>query len=126
MDEISAALTEEELSFCISAVELEIREVKEQLNDRNITKSERIEANTYIQKMESFANQLEHEANQLKSFDLLHMYQLVQKERVLLEDMLDNSNLTGGRRQNAQRFLRTANSLTRKLKHFFKGFGIDV
>lgn len=126
MDEISAALTEDELSFCISAVELEIREVKEQLNDRSITKSERIEANTYIHKMESFAKQLEHEANQLKSFDLLHMYQLVQKERVLLEDMLDNGNLTGEHRQNAQRFLRTANSLTRKLKHFFKGFGIDV
>lgn len=126
MDEISAALTEDELSFCISAVELEIREVKEQLNDRTLTRSERIDANTYIHKMESFAQQLENEANQLKSFDLLHMYQLVQKERVLLEDMLDNGDLTGEHRTNAQRFLRTANSLTRKLKHFFKGFGIDV
>lgn len=126
MNEWNTSFSAEELEFCISALQLEIEDTESGMRGVSLSKEERIQRTSYIQKLDALQDEFLRENNSFKSVDLLQVYQLVQKERHYLNQILDRPDITGEQRQEAQRHLHTANSLLRKLKKIFQSFGIDT
>lgn len=126
MDTIGSSFTTEELEFCISALQLQIEDIERDLNENKYSKDERIELTTYIKKLDEIQDQFLLENNAFKSADLLQVSDLVEKERDYLNTILDQDDIVGEMRKEAQRHLRTANSLLRKLKKYFQSFDITV
>ena len=120
------SLSAEELEFCISALQIEIEEVERVIKDKSVTPDEKEEFNAYIQKLDGIQDQFLMENNAFRSVDLLLLYQLVQQERDYMNDILDHETMTLEMRQEGQAHLRTANSIMRKLRKYFKTFEIDV
>lgn len=126
MDTIGSSFTAEELELCISALQLQIEDIERDLNENKYSKDERIELTTYIKKLDEIQDQFLLENNAFKSADLLQVSDLVEKERDYLNTILDQDDIVGEMRKEAQRHLRTANSLLRKLKKYFQSFDITV
>ncbi|MDO5784335.1 MAG: hypothetical protein Q4P20_04640 [Eubacteriales bacterium] len=126
MEEMNTSFSAEELEFCISALQLEIEDTESAMQGASLGKEERIRMTAYIQKLDKLQDEFLRENNSFKSVDLLQVYQLVQKERHYLNQILDRPDITGKQQQEAQRHLRTANSLLRKLKKIFQAFGVDT
>ena len=120
------SLSAEELEFCISALQIEIEEVERVMQDRTVTPDEKMEFETYIQKLDAIQDQFLMENNSFRSVDLLQGYQLVQQERDYMNDILDHETIPPEMRREGQTHLRTANSIMRKLRKYFKTFEIDV
>ena len=120
------SLSAEELEFCISALQIEIEEVERVMQDRTVTPDEKMEFEAYIQKLDAIQDQFLMENNSFRSVDLLQVYQLVQQERDYMNDILDHETMTPEMRREGQTHLRTANSIMRKLRKYFKTFEIDV
>lgn len=120
------SLTAEELEFCISALQLEIEEAERTLQDKSVTIEERIELNAYIKRLDGIQDQFLMENNSFRSIDLLQVYHLVQQERDYMNDILDDKTMSPDMRREGQQHLRTANSIMRKLRKYFKEFDIDV
>ena len=120
------SLSAEELEFCISALQIEIEEVERVMQDRTVTPDEKMEFEAYIQKLDAIQDQFLMENNSFRSVDLLQVYQLVQQERDYMNDILDHETSPPEMRREGQTHLRTANSIMRKLRKYFKTFEIDV
>lgn len=120
------SLSAEELEFCISALQIEIEEVERVMQDRTVTPDEKMEFEAYIQKLDAIQDQFLMENNSFRSVDLLQVYQLVQQERDYMNDILDHETMKPEMRREGQTHLRTANSIMRKLRKYFKTFEIDV
>ncbi|MCD8356479.1 MAG: hypothetical protein LUE11_07920 [Clostridia bacterium] len=120
------SLTAEELEFCISTLQIEIEEVERTIKDKNIAIDERIELKAYIKKLDSIQDQFLTEDNAFLSIDLLQVYHLVQQQRDYMNDILDKETMSLDMRREGQQNLRTANSIMRKLRNYFKKFEIDV
>lgn len=120
------SLSAEELEFCISALQIEIEEVERVMQDRTVTPDEKMEFEAYIQKLDAIQDQFLMENNSFRSVDLLQVYQLVQQERDCMNDILDHETIPPEMRREGQTHLRTANSIMRKLRKYFKTFEIDV
>ena len=73
------SLSAEELEFCISALQIEIEEVEQVMQDRTVTPDEKMEFEAYIQKLDAIQDQFLMENNSFRSVDLLQVYQLVQQ-----------------------------------------------
>ncbi len=126
MEELNASFGAEELEFCISALQLEIEDTESEMRSASLSKEERIHMTAYIRKLDQLQDEFLRENNSFRSIDLLQVYHLVQKERHYLNQTLDRPDVSGKMRQEAQRHLRTANNLLRKLKKIFQTFGIDT
>lgn len=120
------SLSAEELELCISALQIEIEEVERVMQDRTVTPDEKMEFEAYIQKLDAIQDQFLMENNSFRSVDLLQVYQLVQQERDYMNDILDHETIPPEMRREGQTHLRTANSIMRKLRKYFKTFEIDV
>ena len=120
------SLSAEELEFCISALQIEIEEVERVMQDRTVTPDEKMEFEAYIQKLDAIQDQFLMENNSFRSVDLLQVYQLVQQERDYMNDILDHETIPPEMRREGQTYLRTANSIMRKLRKYFKTFEIDL
>lgn len=121
------SLSAEELQFCIAALQFEIEEIEQIMQDRSVTDEKREEFSAYIEKLDAIQDEFLKENNSFRSIDLLEVYQLVKQERDHMNDLLDDADdvpLT--LRQTGQDHLRTANSVMRKLKNYFKTFDIEV
>lgn len=126
MEEMNTSFSAEELEFCISALQLEIEDVESEMRSASLGKEDRIQRTAYIQRLDTLQDEFLRENNAFKTVDLLQIYQLVQKERHYLNQILDRPDITGNQRREAQRHLHTANSLLRKLKKIFQSFDIDT
>ena len=126
MDTIGSSFTAEELEFCISALQLQIEDIERDLNENKYSKDERIELTTYIKKLDEIQDQFLLENNAFKSADLLQVSDLVEKERDYLNTILDQDDIVGEMRKEAQRHLRTADPLLPQLKKYFQSFDITV
>lgn len=120
------SLSAEELEFCISALQIEIEEVEHMIQARTITPDKKAEFETYIQKLDAIQDQFLIENNAFRSVDLLQVYQLVQQERDYMNDILDHETMNPEMRREGQMHLRTANSIMRKLRKYFKTFEINL
>lgn len=120
------SLSAEELEFCISVLQIEIEEVERVMKDKTVTPDEKEEFHAYIQKLDAIQDQFLLENNSFRSVDLLQVYQLVQQERDYMNDILDHETMPPEMRREGQTHLRTANSIMRKLRKYFKTFEIDV
>lgn len=113
MEQTNLHFSEEELKFCISALQLEIED-----SDPDSTE--------YIQKLDKIQDEFLLQNNSFKSADLIQVYILVERERDYLNQVLDNLDIFGEQRQEAQHYLRTANSILRKLKKFFQSLDVNL
>lgn len=121
------SLSAEELQFCIAALQFEIEEIEQIMQDRSVTDEKREEFSVYIEKLDAIQDEFLKEKNSFRSIDLLEVYQLVKQERDHMNDLLDDADdVPITLRQTGQDHLRTANSVMRKLKKYFKTFDIDV
>ena len=120
------SLSAEELELCISALQIEIEEVERVMQDRTVTPDEKMEFEAYIQKLDAIQDQFLMENNSFRSVDLLQVYQLVQQERDYMNDILDHETIPPEMRREGKKHLRTAKSIMRKLRKYFKTFEIDV
>lgn len=120
------SLSAEEMEFCISALQIEMEEVERVMKDSTVTPEEKMEFKTYIQKLDAIQDQFLIENNSFLSVDLLKVYELVQQERDYISDILDHETMELEMRKDGQTHLRTANSIMRKLRKYFKTFEIDV
>lgn len=123
---VAFSLSAEELEFCISALQIEIEEVERMIQDHTITPNKKAEFEAYIQKLDTIQDQFLMKNNAFRSVDLLQVYQLVQQERDYMNDILDHETMQLEMRRDGQTHLRTANSIMRKLRKYFKMFEINV
>lgn len=114
------------MEFCISALQIEMEEVEQVMKDPTVTPEEKTEFEAYIQKLDVIQDQFLIENNSFLSVDLLEVYELVQQERDYINDILDHEIMELEMRKEGQTHLRTANSIMRKLRRYFKTFEIDV
>ncbi|HIV67845.1 MAG TPA: hypothetical protein IAA32_03150 [Candidatus Butyricicoccus stercorigallinarum] len=126
MHTFGSPLSAEELEFCISALQLAIEDAERELAAGGHSKDTRIRMNEYIQKLDEIQDQFLLQNNAFKSADLLLVSDLVEDERDRLNEILDEPHCTGEMRAEAQRHLRTANSLLRKFKKYFQSFGVSL
>lgn len=126
MNDIGSTLTAEELEFCLSVLQFYAEDIEHTLQDEELSGEEREHLTAFSKNLDRIQDQFLLADNQFKSADLLVVCHLTEDHRDLLNAALDEADLFGEDRQTAQQLLRTANSILRKLKKYFRSFGIEA